>query len=329
MGASPDVFLGVDGGGTKTAFVLIDSGGRIRARQQGASSYYLQIGFDGLARVLADGIAAVLREAKLGASDIRYAFFGLPAHGEDSQVQGRLDAAPEAALGHRRYRCGNDMVCGWAGSLAGQDGINIVAGTGSIGYGERKGAAARCGGWGEVFGDEGSAYWIAIQGLNAFSRMSDGRAPAGPLHAILKKHFDVNADLDVCGRVMGEGTPERDKIAALSRLVAKAAQEGDTAALSIFDAAARELALIVEAIRSQLGYDLREDVRLSYSGGVFRSEALILEPLRRHLTGFSASYRLSEPVFDPSIGAALYAARLSGQPLDEAALAQLPKLAAG
>ena len=72
-----------------------------------------------------------------------------------------LDAMPAALLGHRRYRCGNDMVCAWAGSLGGEDGINIVAGTGSIGYGERAGASARAGGWGEVFGDEGSAYWIA------------------------------------------------------------------------------------------------------------------------------------------------------------------------
>ncbi|MEI9903464.1 MAG: BadF/BadG/BcrA/BcrD ATPase family protein [Asticcacaulis sp.] len=73
------------------------------------------------------------------------------------------------------------MICGWAGSLAGADGINIVAGTGSIGYGERLGRGARAGGWGEVFSDEGSAYWIAVQGLAAFARMSDGRLAKGPL----------------------------------------------------------------------------------------------------------------------------------------------------
>jgi len=325
--ASRDVFLGVDGGGTKTEFVLIDDAGDIRARHQGTTTYYLQIGFDGLARVLGEGVAAVLAEGKLAAGDIRYAFFGLPAYGEDSQLQDRLDGLPETALGHRRYRCGNDMVCGWAGSLAGRDGINIVAGTGSIGYGERQGVAARCGGWGEIFGDEGSGYWIAVQGLNSFSRMSDGRMPAGPLHRIMRKHFDVSADLDICGRVMGDGEPSRDKIAALSRLVAEAAAEGDATALAIFDRAARELAEIVEAIRVQLGYGSREKVLLSYSGGVFRSGDIILRPLQRHLSGYSARYSLAEPVFAPCIGAALYAARLSGQPLDRTALARLPRLA--
>ena len=48
-------------------------------------------------------------------------------------------------------------------------------------YGERAGRRSRVGGWGELFGDEGSAYWIAVRGLAAFSRMSDGRLPAGPL----------------------------------------------------------------------------------------------------------------------------------------------------
>ena len=128
-----------------------------------------------------------------------------------------LDALPEPLLGHRRYRCGNDMVCAWAGSLGGEDGINIVAGTGSIGYGERRGKTARAGGWGEVFGDEGSAYWIAVQGLNVFTRMSDGRLPKGPLYAAFTASLGLSADLDLCAKVMNAHT--RGSIAAMSQLV--------------------------------------------------------------------------------------------------------------
>ena len=171
------LFLGVDGGGTKTRFVLVDRDGNLIASCEGPSSYHLEIGIDGLHNVLADGLAALFRQAGIDGSAIAHAFFGIPAHGEDSAAQVLLDAMPEPLLGHRRFRCGNDMVCAWAGSLGGEDGINIVAGTGSIGYGERHGRSARAGGWGEVFGDEGSAYWIAVQGLNIFTRMSDGRLP--------------------------------------------------------------------------------------------------------------------------------------------------------
>ena len=144
------LFLGVDGGGTKTRFVLVDRDGNLLASQQGPGSYHLEIGMDGLRAVLADGLAALFGQAGIDGRAIAYAFFGIPAHGEDSVAQPLLDAMPEPLLGHRRYRCGNDMVCAWAGSLGGEDGINVVAGTGSIGYGERRGkscapaAGARC-----------------------------------------------------------------------------------------------------------------------------------------------------------------------------------------
>lgn len=326
MSEQAGLYLGVDGGGTKTDFVLIDADGRLLARHQGGSSYYLQTGLDGLNHVLSEGVQAVLSAAGLGAGDLTYAFFGLPAHGEDSEVQPLLDVLPQAVLGHSRYLCGNDMICGWAGSLAGEDGINIVAGTGSIGYGEYHGRAARAGGWGEVFSDEGSAYWIAIQGLNAFARMSDGRLPKGPLHGLLKSHFKLSADLDLCGRVMGDGVFSRDSIAALSRFVAEAAGAGDAQAQAIFGRAATELAAMIEAIRQNLTWPVTEAVRVSYSGGVFNSEDLILTPLRRALAAFSATYELSAPLMSPGVGAALYAARRAGEPLAPEALDRLKSL---
>ena len=103
-----------------------------------------------------------------------------PATARPAATSSNSTPSPRGVLGHDRYSCDNDMVCGWAGSLAGEDGINVISGTGSMTYGERQGVGHRVGGWGELFGDEGSAYWIAAQGLNAFSRMSDGRHAARP-----------------------------------------------------------------------------------------------------------------------------------------------------
>ncbi|UDF03042.1 N-acetylglucosamine kinase [Asticcacaulis sp. AND118] len=313
--AGPGYFLGVDGGGTKTAFILTDAVGQVVSRHEGGPSYYIQIGFEGLHALLHDGVEAVLAQAGAKPQDIIYAFFGLPAHGEDSSAQPFLDVIPEAVLGHHRYACGNDMICGWAGSLAGEDGINIVAGTGSIGYGEHKGLKARGGGWGETFSDEGSAYWIAVQGLNAFSRMGDGRLPRGLLYDLLMQELALKSDLDICGYVYAKAAPSRDRIAALSRLVAKAASQGDAEAKRIFAEAGRELAAIVDAIRVKLDYAPGETVNLSYSGGVFQGGELILHPFRERLTAFSPDYRLIVPRHSPALGAAFYAARLSGQPI--------------
>ena len=320
-GLSPPFFLGVDGGGTKTHFAIIDGDGNVLASHEEPSAYHLQVGFDALRAVLARGLDAVFERAQIARHDLAHAFFGLPAYGEDSAAQPRLDALPQPLLGHARYTCGNDMVCAWAGSLAGADGINIVAGTGSGAYGERRGRTARAGGWGEVFGDEGSAYWIAVQGLNAFTRMSDGRLPRGSLYGIFRSAFVLSADLDLCAKVMNAHT--RSSIAAIARHVTDAALADDSMAVRIFEDAAAELAAIVEAVAEALEFEPGEPIPVSYSGGVFQTGDLILGPLRRQLAERSESHDLRTPVLAPYLGAALQAARLAGCPIRADAIERL------
>jgi N-acetylglucosamine kinase-like BadF-type ATPase len=132
---------------------------------------------------------------------------------------------PAAVLASGRYRCGNDMICSWAGSLACRDGVSVIAGTGSMAYGEYAGRCARAGGWGELIGDEGSAYWLAREGMNLFSRMSDGRAARGPLYELVRARLGLDSDLDLCARVYGEREYARG-LAQLRRWSA-AAQAGD------------------------------------------------------------------------------------------------------
>jgi N-acetylglucosamine kinase-like BadF-type ATPase len=304
-------YLGVDGGGTKTSFVLINQNRDIAAEHKGGSSYHLQTGLIGLRNVLAEGIHALKTKVGIDGQAIEYAFFGLPAFGEDLAFDPRISDLPRPLLGHDRYTCGNDMVCGWAGSLGCSDGINIVAGTGSIGYGERRGVSARGGGWGEVFSDEGSAYWIAVQALNMFTKMSDGRATRGPLYSIMRSHFDLEDDLHICGKVMSYGVTTRDEIAQLAMLVRQAAEQGDHRAIALFNQAARELYNIVDTIRRKLGFEAEEIVPVSYSGGVFRAGELIMKPFEKLLSENRHNYQLTQPKFSPCVGAALYAANLS------------------
>jgi N-acetylglucosamine kinase-like BadF-type ATPase len=318
------MFLGVDGGGTKTAFALIDRQGQVLARNEQSSAYYLEVGMDGAADVLARGCAGLFAAAGVTANDVTFAFFGLPAYGEDRVVQAQLDALPRAVLGHARYLCDNDMVCSWAGSLACADGISVIAGTGSMAYGRIDGQGARAGGWGELFSDEGSAYWIARAGLALFSRMSDGRAPRGPLHGLIRTRLALQDDLDLCQVVYGELKGERSKVAALSRLVSEAAALGDAQAAAILESAALEVAALVDAVRGQLGVDPGTEVTVSYSGGLFGEDGPLRAPFTRVLAASSAgAYRLLAPRLPPVLGAAVYAAHQVGIPLNPAALDRL------
>jgi len=318
------MFLGVDGGGTKTAFALIDRQGQVLARNEQSSAYYLEVGMEGAADVLARGCAGLFAAAGVTANDVAFAFFGLPAYGEDRAVQPQLDALPRAVLGHARYLCDNDMVCSWAGSLACADGISVIAGTGSMAYGRIGGQGARAGGWGELFSDEGSAYWIARAGLALFSRMSDGRAPRGPLHDLMRTRLALQHDLDLCQVVYGELKGERSKVAALSRLVSEAAALGDAQAAAILESAAVEVAALVDAVRGQLGVDPGTEVTVSYSGGLFGVEGPLRAPFASALATSSAgAYRLMAPRLPPVLGAAVYAAQQVGIPLNPAALDRL------
>jgi N-acetylglucosamine kinase-like BadF-type ATPase len=315
-------YLGVDGGGSKTAFALIDADGHVVARATAPSSYYFSEGFEVVERVLAQGVADVCAQAGIGPADIDAAFFGIPGYGEASGDVERLDAVPRGVLGHDRYSCNNDMVCGWAGSLAGEDGINVISGTGSMTYGERQGKGHRVGGWGELFGDEGSAYWVATQGLNAFSRMSDGRLPRGPLYELIRQRLQIAGDLDVVSLVIDEWGGNRGSIAALATTVCEAARHGDDVAAGILAAAAEELATLIETTRVLVGFGDHEPVPVSYSGGMFSDDGF-LALFRGALQALPVKYDLQPPLLDPAVGAALYAAKHSGHPLTRAAVHQL------
>src|SRR5918992_4493907 len=119
------MFLGVDGGGTKTSYAAIDADGLVRARHVGASVSHLAQGFARATDVLLDGIGATLHKAALAPADLTYTFLGLPAYGEDSATTALMDAMPARLLDGARYRCGNGLICSWAGSLACVDGISV------------------------------------------------------------------------------------------------------------------------------------------------------------------------------------------------------------
>ena len=315
-------YLGVDGGGSKTAFALIDADGHVLARATAPTSYYFNDGFDVVERVLAQGVTDICAQAGIDASGIDAAFFGIPGYGEASGDIEQLDAVPRGVLGHDRYSCNNDMVCGWAGSLAGEDGINVISGTGSMTYGEREGTGHRVGGWGELFGDEGSAYWVATQGLNAFSRMSDGRLAHGPLYDLMKKRLEISSDLDVVSLVIEKWGGNRTSIAALATTVCEAARHDDETSSGILTAAADELVALIETTRVLVGFGEQEPVPVSYSGGMFSDDGF-LALFRAALQRLPAKYDLQLPVLDPALGAALYAAKHSGHPLSRDSVHEL------
>jgi N-acetylglucosamine kinase-like BadF-type ATPase len=317
------MFLGVDGGGTKTAYALVDADGNLRATRVGGRVDYVADGVAEARDQLLDGIRATLASKDLNAADVAFAFVGLPAYGEDPDAIALLDSMPSAILDAARYRCGNDMLCSWAGSLACADGISVIAGTGSMAYGAFAGREARCGGWGELIGDEGSAYWIAREGMSLFSRMSDGRLPRGALHRLVREKLGLDEDLHLVSRIHRSQADRRDAFARFAPLVHEAAAAGDAEAGAIFVRGAKELVNCVVTIRRKLGAPASAVLPVSHSGGVFDHVPALVDAFRAGLAAAEFPFEYRAPQFPPAVGAALYAARVAGSDLSSAAVQSL------
>jgi N-acetylglucosamine kinase-like BadF-type ATPase len=173
-------FLGIDGGGTKTAFEIIDEKGNILSLLKTSTCDYLQIGKESFGSVIREGAASACEKANISLSDICFSCIGIPSFGEIAADVPELITNARKALQSDSVDCVNDVEVAWAGSLACEPGINILAGTGSMAYGvDQKNNAARVGGWGCFFGDEGSAYWLGKKLLELFAKQADGRMPKG------------------------------------------------------------------------------------------------------------------------------------------------------
>lgn len=318
-------YLGIDGGGTKTAFVLIDQKGQILATASKNTLYYMDIGFNEVVETLNSGIKEILAKTGILSFDIAAACIGLPGFGEIKEDSDALEREIHKSITVKPVFIYNDVNVGWAGSLCCKPGINIVAGTGSIAFGvDIYGNEARSGGWGhQIDCDEGSAFWIGLKLIQVFTKQSDGRMDKTPLYDTLKCTLDIKEDFDILNLVIHKLNMSRSEIASLSKVAYELALQGDPVTLQIFDDAAFELHLMVKALIKRLNFG--ENVKVSYSGGVFNSGDLILKPLLKHLCSLNA--QLAEPVFCPSIGAALLAYKNINNQIDGHFIEKLKKQA--
>lgn len=299
-------YLGVDGGGTKTAFMLIDEQGKVRGFVRKPGSNYLQLTTDELRKILADGILTLCKQADIEIKDICYSFLGLPVYGEIEEVTLFLEATVTEILGNDQFTCSNDVEVGWAGSLACQPGINLVGGTGAIGFGrDEQGNCARASGWDFFLGDEGSAYWLGKKALALFTKEADGREKKTYLYDLFREKFKLKNDLDLISVIHDSLQIKREKIAQLALVLYEAALNGDEKAIQIYEEAAFEYSLTVNAILDKLDFPKKEHILISYSGGVFQAGSLILEPLKKYLK--DNHVKLIQPILEPVTGAALYA----------------------
>lgn len=301
-------FLGVDGGGTKTTFTLIDEIGKIIYSTTKGACHFNQIGFEKLEVLLREGLNEILYGANIKRDEIKHSFLGLAGYGKVEEAKVKIENVVKKAFYELDYTVDSDIRVAIAGALSGRDGINIIAGTGSIGLSINGDKISRCGGWGASIGDEGSAFWIGKKSIETFSKECDGRLRKGSLYEMFKKKLRLEDENKIITFLNDKIKNDRGEIAKLAYICSLSALEGDENAIKIFKEAGEELAQIVKVLLRN--FDNEEEVLLSYTGGVFKSGELILKPLRSELEEYNV--KIISPILPPHLGACLLAYIKSG-----------------
>lgn len=287
--------LGIEGGGTKTEWVLADGAadGEPSVTQRGLlPSANLKLSGDDELTAL---FSTLPRE--VGAVGVFLAGCATP---EEHDRLRRLAARiwPAATI-----VAGSDRESAMAACFRAKDGIIVIAGTGAAVHGRKGDQVERAGGWGQLLGDRGGAYSIAIQGLRSVLTHYDLNDEISPFAQDILRQLALNGLRDLVDWVY---QADKMSVASLAPVVFDAARRGDAEAEAIIQRGARFLAKFTQAVAHRLE-EPRPAVRLF--GGLFAHNAAYAEIFTRQLEALSVSGDVAVCCDSGAVGAAWLAAR--------------------
>ncbi|HZS18404.1 MAG TPA: N-acetylmuramic acid 6-phosphate etherase [Candidatus Udaeobacter sp.] len=297
---SVERILGVEGGGTKTAWVLVeeavksgvDSGTEFRILDQG------RLPPSNLRLTTPERLREIFNELpkQIDRAGVFLAGCGTE---EDRQSLARICRGiwPNAKI-----VTGSDRDSGLAAALDHADGIVVNAGSGSSVTGRRGDRIERAGGWGHILGDTGGGYFISIEALRLILREHDLHHAEMQFTARILQALSLN-NLDEL--VRWAQTADKMEISMLAPVVFEAAGSGDARVIEIVEEGARALCEYTEAVACRL-HLLAPKVALM--GGLFYRDSIYTHAFRRRLKKNLPDARVTVAERPPEFGAAWLAA---------------------
>ncbi len=290
--------LGIDAGGTKTVGYLADEAGQVLAEARASAANLHAAGEREVERVLREVI-----DGASGGHGAELVAVCVGMAGAEREADQEAVAAILRRIGIRgRILVVNDAIVALSAGVREGPGIVLISGTGSIVYGRSaRGRATRAGGFGRIFGDEASGYWLGRRALQAVARASDGRGPATLLTPLVLAHFGVSQTWDLIAKV-NTRVSEHGLVSALAPVVEEARARGDAMATAILEEAADELLGAGRSVADRLGM---RDERFGFvlAGGVFKASPWLAEQLVERLPSFAPKATVIRLEAEPAQGA--------------------------
>lgn len=300
-------FIGVDGGGSKTAAAVVDESGEVLGQGRSGPSNHLRVGLEEAGSNLRGAIRGAVSEAGIALNEVVFAYCGIAGSDHPARRGGMVEALLPI-FPRSNFTIDSDTRIALTGAIGFGTGIVVISGTGSVAFGRNAhGKEARAGGWGPTIGDEGSGYSIGRRGLAAVVRAYDGRGPKTLMTDLLCNEF-AKCDPEDLPYFVYAPTTRADDIALYCRMVIEAAQKGDAVASSLFESEGYELGKTVVAVARKLGL-IEEPFPVSYIGGAFHAGDLLIRPMAEVIRAAAPLATIQPPKETPVVGAARMAIR--------------------
>ena len=290
------IYLGIDGGGTKTTCVVADDTVTLGSATTGGSNI-TRHGDSHVRESLHSAVKAACAAAKVEPSQIESACIGLSGAGRPEVRDAVADMMRELLRG--QILVVSDLETTLQAAFGDGPGVITIAGTGSIAYGrDARGQTARAGGWGLAISDEGSGQWIGRTAVSAVLGAKDaGDDP--PLLAPILKLWKLNSLDELVRRANGSPPPD---FSSLFRSVVDAASAGDSLARQLLEQAGLELSALARNVIRRLFAD-GASVPVAMSGGVFRQAEAIRQVFYNKLAAEFPQASIQTVVVEPVRGA--------------------------
>lgn len=299
---SHNLYLGVDGGGTKTHIVLLNEAQDAVCEGSAGASNPLRVGIETAASNIIKAINAACDAGGCSRGDIVAATLGL-AGVRRLDLRQRIREGVYRQLHIKNIEVITDAEIALYGATLGKAGLVVIAGTGSVCIGQNDdGEKFSAGGWGPLAGDEGGGAGIARSALHAIAKASDGRAPKTKLSEVAIEYFRAAHIEDLTVAIYAPQV-DNQRIAGFARFVIETAQSGDQVAIKVLEEAGRELGVAARAVITKLKLQNRQ-FPVAYVGSIFNAGDLITKPFLKEVQEIAPKAALIPPQFPPSIAAA-------------------------
>jgi glucosamine kinase len=289
-------FLGIDGGGSKTACEIGDESSLLGSGLAGPSNV-VRVGEARAREAIHSAIGQACAQAGVDPSKISRTCIGIAGGARAETAVSVLKILAELVSGE--IEIVGDMVIAMEAAAGSGPGVVVIAGTGSIAYGRNEaGRTARAGGWGFAISDEGSAHWIGRAVVAGVMRALD-EDQGTPLLEALMKAWQVNTrELMI---MSANASPPPD-FAGLLPAVISAADSNDPIAHDVLAQAGAELATLAKIVIARL-FKNGQSVPVATSGGVFRNAAVVRRIFYNNLRLSYPDVVAGKDVVDPVKGA--------------------------